>query len=67
MSLASTAFISIYPIATQARSSSLEEVLQLCADRGVQEHNMKGFGCELYMKMRSCVKNLEEGASGPTS
>jgi predicted small metal-binding protein len=51
----------------QARGSSLEEVMQLCADHGAQERNMKGFGPELYMKMRSCVKTLEEGASGPTS
>src|SRR5258708_15690553 len=46
----------------QARASSLEEVMQLCADHGVQGHNMKGFGPELYRKMRSCVKTLEEGA-----
>ena len=51
----------------QARGPSLEEVMQLCADHGAQEHNMKGFGPELYMKMRSCVKTLEEGPSGPTS
>jgi predicted small metal-binding protein len=51
----------------QARGSSPEEVMQLCADHGAQEHNMKGFGPELYRKMRSCVKTLEEGTSGPTS
>ncbi len=49
-----------------ARSSSLEEVMQLCADHGAAEHNMKGFGPELYRKMRSCVKTLEEGISGPS-
>jgi len=51
----------------QARGSSVEEVMQLCADHGAQEHNMKGFGPELYRKMRSCLKTLEEGTSGPTS
>jgi len=51
----------------QARGSSPEEVMQLCADHGAQKHNMKGFGPELYIKMRSCVKTLEEEASGPTS
>jgi len=51
----------------QARGSSLEEVIQLCADHGAQEHNMKGFGPELYRKMRGCLKTLEEGTSGPTS
>ena len=51
----------------QAKGSSLDEVMQLCADHGVREHNMKGFGPELYLKMRRCVKILEEGTSGPTS
>jgi predicted small metal-binding protein len=51
----------------QARGSSLEEVMQLCAEHGIQEHNMKAFGPELYTKMRRCVKTLEEGTSGPTS
>jgi len=51
----------------QARGSSLEEVVQLCAEHAIQEHNMKGFGPELYRKMRGCVKTLEEGTSEPTS
>ena len=51
----------------QVQASSLEEVMQLCADHGIKEHNMKGFGPELYRKMRSCVKALEEGTSAPTS
>ena len=51
----------------QARGSNLEEVIQLCADHGAQEHNMKGFGPELYTKMRRCVKILEEGTSEPTN
>jgi predicted small metal-binding protein len=51
----------------QARGSSLEEVMQLCAEHGAQAHSMKGFGPELYTKMRSCVKTLEEGASESTS
>lgn len=51
----------------QARGSSPEEVIQLCADHGAREHNMQGFGRELYTKMRRCVKTLEEGTSGPAS
>ena len=51
----------------QARDSSLEEVMQLCADPDIQAHNMKAFGPELYTKMRRCVKTLEEGTSGSTS
>ena len=51
----------------EARGSSLEEVMLLCADHGAQEHNMKAFGSDLYAEMRRCVKTLEEGPSGPTS
>ena len=50
----------------QARGSSLNEVTQLCADHGAKEYN-KGFGPELYRKMRTCMKTVEEGTSGPTS
>ena len=34
--------------------------MQLCPDHGAKEHNMKGFGPDLYRKMRGCVKTLEE-------
>ena len=44
----------------EARASSMDEVLQLCADHGIREHNMKGFGPDLYLKMKRCVKVLEE-------
>ena len=49
----------------EARGSSVDEVMQLCADHGMREHNMKGFGPELYVKMRRCVRTLEEGTPGP--
>ena len=51
----------------QARGSNLEEVMQLCADHGIQEHNMKGFGPELYAKMRSCMQVLEDETSSSTT
>jgi predicted small metal-binding protein len=51
----------------EARGSSLEEVMQLCAEHGIQAHKMQGFGPELYTKMRRCVKTLEDGTSGATS
>ena len=51
----------------QARGSSLDEVMQLCADHGSREHNMKGFGPVLYAKMRRCVQVLEEETSSPTT
>jgi predicted small metal-binding protein len=47
----------------EAKASSLDEVMQLCAEHGIQAHNMKGFGPELYTKMRRCVRTLEEGGS----
>ena len=48
----------------QARGSSLEEVIQLCADHAIKEHNMMGFGPELYTKMRQCVKTIETETLG---
>ena len=51
----------------EARASTVDELMQLCADHGAQEHNMRGFGPELFRKMRDCVRTQEEGRSGPTS
>ena len=45
----------------EAKGTSLDEVMQLCADHGIKEHNMKAFGPELYAKMRRCIRTLEEG------
>ena len=45
----------------EARGATLDEVMQQCADHGIQEHNMKGFGPELYVKMQRCVRILDEG------
>jgi predicted small metal-binding protein len=45
----------------QARVRALDEVMQLCADHGAKQHNMKGFGPDLYRMMLGCVKTLEEG------
>ena len=43
----------------EARGSSIDEVMQLCADHAIREHNMKAFGPELYLKMQRCVRTLE--------
>ena len=51
----------------EARGATLDEVMQQCADHGIQEHNMKGFGPDLYLKMRRCVKVLDEGEAGSAS
>jgi len=44
----------------EARGSDLDEVMQLCADHGIAQHGMKAFGPELYVKMRKCVRVIEE-------
>jgi predicted small metal-binding protein len=43
----------------ETRGSSVEEVMQACADHGMAEHGMKSFGPELYSKMQHCVKTVE--------
>jgi len=48
----------------QAQGTSLDELMQVCAEHGIREHNMKGFGPELYLKMRNCVQILDDGAAG---
>jgi len=45
----------------EARGDTLDEVMQKCADHGISAHNMKGFGPDLYLKMRRCVKVIDEG------
>ena len=46
-----------------ARALTLEELMQLCADHGMAAHDMKGFGPDLYLKMRRCVREVEDGAT----
>ena len=47
----------------QAKGTTIDEVMQLCADHAIREHNMKGFGPEMYVKMRRCLRTVEEGAA----
>ena len=51
----------------EARGSSIDEVMQRCADHAISEHNMKAFGPELYTKMRRCLQTVEEGTSKETN
>ena len=44
----------------KARGATMDEVMQKCADHGINAHNMKGFGPELYLKMRKCVRMVDE-------
>jgi predicted small metal-binding protein len=51
----------------EARGSSIDEVMQRCADHAISKHNMKAFGPELYTKMRRCLQTVEEGTSDETN
>lgn len=44
----------------EARATSMDELMQICAEHGARDHNMKGFGPELYLKMKQCVQILDE-------
>ena len=40
---------------------TLEQVVEQCADHGREYHELKGFGAELYAKMRPHIK-VHDGA-----
>ena len=46
----------------EAQGSSIEEVMELCAEHAIREHNMQAFGPELYIKMQRCLRTLEKGS-----
>jgi predicted small metal-binding protein len=47
----------------EATGANLDEIMQQCAEHGIAEHSMKGFGPELYIKMRQCVRVIEDGTA----
>ena len=47
----------------EAMGSNLDELMQQCAEHGIAQHDMKGFGPELYTKMRQCVREIDDGAA----
>lgn len=49
-----------------ARGTSIDEVMQRCAEHAIGEHHMKAFGPELYLKMRRCLRTVEEPTPEPT-
>ena len=49
----------------KAHGSSMDDVMQQCADHGMKHHNMQGFGPELYSKMQRAVRVEEADAAGP--
>ena len=43
-------------------ADTIEQVIEQCADHGRVQHNLKGFGQELYAKMRPHIRRREDGA-----
>jgi predicted small metal-binding protein len=43
-----------------AEGATMEDVMEKCAQHAIAQHGMKGFGPELYAKMRRCVQAREE-------
>jgi predicted small metal-binding protein len=39
---------------------TVEQVVELCADHGRAEHGLRGFGPELYARMRPHIHQFEE-------
>lgn len=51
----------------EARGASLDDVIEQCAQHGTEQHGMKGFGPELYSKMRSHLQVVDEPAAERTN
>jgi predicted small metal-binding protein len=49
----------------QARGPDVEAVIEQCAAHAVSQHNMHAFSPQLYAKMRSCLKVVEEQDAKP--
>lgn len=44
----------------ETHASTIEEVIELCAEHGRSEHDMRSFSPDLYAKMRACVNVVED-------
>ena len=42
------------------RRSTVEDVIEACADHGRSEHGMMSFSPDLFLKMRGCVHEIDE-------
>ena len=47
----------------EARGSSIEAVIELCAEHGSREHGMQAFSPQFYARMRQCLRVVEEEAT----
>ena len=46
----------------RTEADTVEQVVEQCAEHGRAYHNLKGFGVELYARMRPHIRKLEDGA-----
>jgi predicted small metal-binding protein len=44
-------------------AETIEAVVEQCADHARQYHELKGFGPEIYAKMRPFIRQVDEPAS----
>jgi predicted small metal-binding protein len=47
----------------EARGGNIDEVIEHCAEHARNEHNMRGMGADLYVKIRRCLQTVEETAT----
>jgi predicted small metal-binding protein len=43
------------------QADTIEQVIEQCADHGRIQHDLKGFGKELYARMRPHIHEAEDG------
>jgi predicted small metal-binding protein len=46
----------------RTEADSVEQVVERCADHGREQHGLRGFGPELYSRMRPHIRLLEDGS-----
>jgi predicted small metal-binding protein len=42
---------------------TIEQVVERCAEHGRRYHNLRGFGAELFARMRPHIRRLEAGSA----
>ena len=44
----------------ETRGANPEQVIEHCAEHGRQQHGLRGFGSDLYLKMRAGLRVIDE-------
>jgi predicted small metal-binding protein len=42
------------------QGATIEEIIELCADHGRVTHEMLAFGPDLFIRIRSCIRLVEQ-------